>query len=153
MWKLYAEHLFNNPDADCYMAPSLNLYKDWHLYKDISPKWYMHKKGFYRGPVGFARNPDGTVDTNKSDTCELIDGYGLLVRSVLLPHELQDLKDGSIFVVHFGYLNLQERVERNQKFWNEHWKLESGGKEPPHKVHMDIEEFQEQHYVHGLQVL
>lgn len=152
LWRHYAEDLLENREADCYMIPSLNLYKDWRFYKDINPKWYMHKKGFYRGPVGFARNIDGTVDTKKSDTCELIDDYGLLVRSERFPCDLSSLKNGAPFVVHFGYLDLKSRVERNQQFWKEHWQRESGGKEPPHKVHMSLEDFDEDCFEHGLSI-
>jgi glycosyltransferase involved in cell wall biosynthesis len=153
-WRAYAEHLFNNQDVDCYMIPALNLYKDWDHYKDINSKWYMHKRGFYRGPVGFARKSDGTIDTNRSDTCELIDAYGCLVRSTLLPNTIEDLRNGSIFVVHFGYVDLDSRIERNQKFWDEHWRRESGGKTPPHKVHMKKEDFEgEGCLVHNLNLM
>jgi hypothetical protein len=153
IWRKYAEILFSQQNFDCYMIPSLNIYKDWHMYKDITPKWYMHKKGFHRGPVEFARNPDGTVDTNRSDTCELIDDYGRLVKYVILPHELQDLKYGSIFVVHFGYLNLESRLKRNHEFWHRQWFLESGGKTPPHKIHMNQEDFNEPHFIHDIAFL
>lgn len=151
-WRNYAQDLLNNKSVDCYMIPSLNLYRNKETYKDITPKWYMHKRGFYRGPVGFARKFDGTVDTKRSDTCELIDAYGCLVNSQRLPCGLQDLQEGGIFVVHFGYLNLDERVERNQKFWNEHWLRESGGIKPPHKVHMNIQEFEADGLFHNLKL-
>lgn len=150
-WRMYAQSLLNDPHADCYMFPALNIIRTWDHYKDIGPKWYMHKKGFYRGPVGFARNMDGTVDTNKSDTCELINDYGLLVDSKVMPCAIDELRDGSPFVVHFGYLDFQARVQRNEEFWHEHWKKESGGKPPPHKVHMSVDELdQEQRSFHGL---
>ncbi len=150
LWRMYAEHLLHNKDADCYMLPVLNLYKDIDWFRDIGTKWYMHKRGFHRGPVGFARKVDGTVDTKQSDTCELIDDYGLLVRSVIFPKSLESLKENHVFVVHFGYLDLKSRVERNQRFWQAHWKREAGGAEPPHKVHMSIEEFDDHCFVHNL---
>ncbi len=152
VWRLCAQHLMSSPEIDCYMIPSLNLYKEPHLAKDISAKWYMHKRGFYRGPVGFARKADGTVDTYKSDTCELIDAYGCLVKTAKLPSDLKSLQDGAIFVVHFGYLDLQSRIDRNNEFWKEHWLLESGGVAPPHKVHTKLEEFDEDYFVHGLAI-
>jgi glycosyltransferase involved in cell wall biosynthesis len=151
-WRMYAEHLLHNKDFDCYMLPVVNLYKDWNAYKDIGVKWYMHKRGFHRGPVGFARKADGTVDTKRSDTCELIDDYGLLVRSKVFPNNLATLREDNVFVVHFGYLDLESRVERNQKFWKEHWKREAGGAEPPHKVHMSVDEFNEPCFTHNLDI-
>lgn len=141
IWKTYAWQLMSDENTDCYMFPVLNLMGSWCSYKDTGNKWYMHKRGFYRGPVGFARKIDGTVDTTKSDTCELIDSYDMLVRCKTLSPRIEDLRSGSPFVVHFGYLDLNARVQRNQEFWGEHWQKESGGIAPPHKVHMNIEEF------------
>jgi hypothetical protein len=56
------------------------------------------------------------------------------------------------FVVHNGYLNLQDRVLRNKNFWKEHWKIESGGTEPAHKVHESLEDFNENYYNHLLDI-
>jgi hypothetical protein len=135
------------------MIPSLNLYKDRNHYFSINPKWYMHTKGFYRGPVNFARKQDGTVDTTKSDTCELIDENGNIPYSIQIPHDINSLRTKNIpFVVHTGYVNLENRLIRNKNFWKEHWKTESGGIEPTHKVHESLEDFKENYQEHNLDI-
>lgn len=135
------------------MIPSLNLYKDKDYYFSITPKWYMHKKGLYRGPVNWAKKEDGTVDTLKSDTCELIDENGNLVHCIQTPNDIESLrKNNSPFVVHTGYLSLDNRILRNQNFWEKHWKIESGGQPPKHKVHQSIDDFQENYQEHKLNI-
>lgn len=139
---------------DCYMIPSINLYKDINNYFSIGPKWYLHKSGLYRGPVNFARKDNGTVDTSKSDTCELINQNGDLANFCQVsPFDIDSLRTCNYpFVVHKGYLNLQNRLIRNENFWNKHWKIESGGEEPQHKVHMKMEEFNENYQEHKLRI-
>jgi hypothetical protein len=135
------------------MIPSLNLFKDKHHYFSIGLKWYMHKKDLYRGAVNFGRKSDGTVDTSKSDTCELIDKNNNLVPSIMLPTDLNSLKSNNIpFVVHTGYMNLENRILRNKNFWTNHWKIESGGKHPEHSVHESLNDFKENYQLHGLNI-
>lgn len=135
----------------CYMIPSVNLYKDFDHYYSVSPKWYMHKAGLFRGPVSYARNSDGTVDTNKSDTCELIDKYGNLVLSKTYPCDINMLQTKKFpYVIHTGYIDLEARLIRNKNFWSQHWLIESGGKPPPHKIHSTIDDFDEIPKKHGL---
>lgn len=151
-WRFYAEKLLETDGVDCLMIPSLNLYGDWERFKDINNKWYMHKRGFHRAPVNYARNVNGTVDTTKSDTCELVDCYGCLVNSAFLPNDLQWLQENNLFVVHFGYVDFESRIERNREFWAEHWKKESGGTRPPHKIHMGLEDFDDFSHQHHLEI-
>ena len=135
------------------MFPSVNLYKDKNHLKDINAKWYMHKKGLFRGPVNFARKEDGTVDTNKSDTCELIDADGNLVEWKPFTKDLFVLENFAYpFVVHTGYIDLEARLKRNEEFWSEHWRKESGGEAPPHKVHASMEDFTEEAIPHSLKI-
>lgn len=139
--------------AQSVMIPSVNLYKEIESYFSITPKWYMHKAGLYRGAVNFARNSNGTVDTAKSDTCELIDARGNLVSSLSSPVSINDLRNGNCpFVVHTGYLDLGGRVDRNRNFWKKHWEVESGGCPPKHKVHESLEDFNEWNAKHGLNI-
>ena len=113
----------------------------------------MHKKGLYRGPVNWARKNNGTIDTSKSDTCELIDENGNLVYSIQTPNDIDSLQSNNFpFVVHNGYLNLENRILRNYNFWENHWKIESGGEPPTHKVHQSIEDFQENYQEHKLNI-
>lgn len=137
----------------CYMIPSINLYKDYEHFTTITPKWYMHKSGLYRGPVNFARKENGYIDTNKSDTCELIDSDGNLVSTKMAHSDIDSLRTGlHPFVVHTGYLSLENRLLRNHNFWRQHWYTESGGIAPQHKIHNNIEDFTEISYRHELNI-
>lgn len=152
IWTHLSEQLLMD-SCYCYMIPSINLYKDYDHYFSITPKWYLHKSGLFRGPVNFARKNDGTVDTHKSDTCELIDSKGDLATSKVAPYDITDLRNGNYpFVVHTGYLSLENRLVRNKNFWKEHWLKESGGEAPPHKIHQNIEDFTESYYQHKLKL-
>jgi len=152
IWENIANQLQYSP-AKSIMIPSVNLYKDKDHYFSITPKWYMHKEGLYRGPVNFAKQKDGTIDTSKSDTCELIDENGNLVYSLQTPNDINSLQSNNFpFVIHNGYLNLENRILRNKNFWKEHWKVESGGIEPNHKVHESIEDFKENYQKHNLKL-
>lgn len=138
---------------DCYMVPSVNLYRSEKHFFSISHKWYLHKSGLFRGPVNFARKSDGTVDTTKSDTCELIDKNGNLVKSKIFNNDINDLRSKKVpYVVHTGYLSLDNRVLRNKNFWKKHWEIESGGIKPTHKVHESLEDFNESYYEHLLDI-
>lgn len=128
LWDKFAEYLLEDSEVDCFMFPSLNLYKDIEGFCSITNKWYLHKKGLFRGPVNFGKTEDGFLDISKSDGCELIDKDGNLAKSKSVASE--DLKSNNVpFVVHTGYLNLQDKVLRAKNFWNNHWNLSSGGKE------------------------
>jgi hypothetical protein len=152
---LWQDLAFNLLHDDClsYMVPSINLYRDKNHYFSITPKWYIHKTGLLRGPVNFAKKLDGFIDTQKSDGCELIDSFGNLVSSKITPYDIESLRSGGLpFVVHMGYLSLEDRVKRNINFWDKHWLLESGGYSPPHKVHKNLKEFTEEYFPHHLQI-
>jgi uncharacterized protein YxjI len=153
IWIEVGEFLISKKDIGCIMIPSLNLYKDKDHYSTVGRKWYLHKEGYQRGAVNFARKENGTVDTSKSDTCELIDINGNLVPSLAFDNSIESLRSGSVpFVVHAGYADLEKRVKRNLNFWHNHWKVESGGEEPKHKVHKDVSEFNESYQVHLLKI-
>jgi hypothetical protein len=135
------------------MIPSVNLYKTCDNYFSITPKWYLHKSGLFRGPVNFAKKNNGYIDTTKSDTCELIDKNGNLVPSKMSPCDIESLRrDKYPFVVHMGYLSLENRLIRNNNFWSKHWLIESGGEKPSHKVHSNLEDFTEEFKAHNLKI-
>lgn len=137
----------------CYMIASLNLYKDFNHYYSIGHKWYLHKSGLFRGPVNFARKSNGTVDTTKSDTCELIDKNGNLVKSRMFDNSIEALRQGKTpYVIHTGYVDLEARLIRNKNFWSQHWLTESGGVPPPHMVHESIEQFNDEPKEHLLKI-
>jgi len=153
MWTTMAYGLLGEYFFDCYMVPSINLYKDKDHYFSITPKWYIHKDGLFRGPVNYARKPDGTINTQVSDSCELIDANGYIARSTQFSKKLEDLQSGNFpFVVHEGYVNLDARLLRNENFWAKHWLLESGGVPPPHKVHRSLEDFDALAIKHNLAI-
>lgn len=152
LWQNIANQLRYSP-AKSVMIPSVNLYKDKDHYFSITPKWYMHKKGLYRGAVNFAKKQNGAIDTSKSDTCELIDENGNLVYSIQTSNDITSLQSNHFpFVIHTGYLNLNHRILRNKNFWKKHWKIESGGIEPKHKVHETLEDFKENYQQHNLNI-
>jgi hypothetical protein len=164
LWKMLAKRL-DSSGLDAWMIPSLNLWGDLFSIKNnvednLGAKWYLHRGGLERGPVNFARNPDGTVNTERSDTCELINSTGNLARSASLlgnsipTKSIEDflffLENQATFVYHLGYSSYEDRVTRNKNFWKKHWETESGGKAPKHKVHMDVSEFGEETVKHNL---
>jgi hypothetical protein len=152
LWKQLAQQL-SKDDCSAYMVPSINLYKDWDHYFSITPKWYLHKSGLFRGAVSFARKENGTIDTSRSDSCELIDRDGNLVSSKMSPTNIIALRSLIFpYVIHTGYLSLENRLLRNKNFWKEHWLVESGGQAPAHKVHSHISDFTENHMPHGLRL-
>ena len=152
LWENIGNQLTYSP-SKAVMIPSVNLYKDKDHYFSITPKWYMHKKNLYRGPVSWAKKENGAIDTSKSDTCELIDEKGNLVYSVHTPSDIEFLRTNTNpFVVHTGYINLNNRILRNKNFWEKHWKIESGGEPPKHKVHQSINDFQESYQEHKLNI-
>jgi hypothetical protein len=138
-------------DCLCYMVASINLYKDKDHYFSITPKWYIHKSGLYRGPQRIAIKPDGHINTKISDGCELVDYNNNLVYSKRTVWDVDQLRTNQHpFVVHTGYISLENRLLRNENFWSEHWLTESGGDLPAHKIHKSMDDFNEEHYKHGL---
>lgn len=152
IWYNLASILLGEKHMSC-MIPSVNLYKNLDCFFSITPKWYLHKSGLFRGPVNYAYKSNGHIDTNKSDTCELIDQNGNLVPSLITPCDINDLRSGNYpFVIHTGYLSFEDRLLRNNEFWREHWLIESGGQKPNHKIHECIEDFAEPYEPHMLNI-
>lgn len=159
IWRFIAKHLNDQEEFMCYMIPSINLYKDYDHFTSIIPKWYMHKAGLFRGPVNFAKKNNGYIDTSKSDSCELIDSNENLVSSRLIsPVDISQLRlnnfipNSYAFVVHTGYVSFENRLLRNNNFWKNHWKVESGGTDPIHKVHLEKTDFTEKYQRHLLNI-
>ena len=130
------EGLFNylsgcNKKMPCaFFIECIDLYKDYNHYKSLGQKWYLHtKENTFRGPVNFAIRQDGTIDTDKSDTCELIDAEGNLIPPFTLNQSFKD--ENGVFntdlphVIHLGYLDLEKRIENN-KFWSPVWTARNG---------------------------
>jgi hypothetical protein len=122
---------------DALLIPSIDLFHDEHHMKGgIGGKWYLHfnRPNLGRGPVGFARREDGTIDITKSDTTELIDIHtNELARygATLDPRfsdvlKLNLIQTGTAPVVyHLGWLNKEQRL-RQSAFWAPVWNAREG---------------------------
>ena len=148
-WRRWGQQLLERKE-DSFMIPMINLWGDARKvradqYSKIKLKWYMHKRGLQRGVVNFARLPNGKIDVDKSDTCELIcangelASYSRLLKYVKSPQEHYEfLENEGLFVFHTGYINFQNTIDKNTQFWQPHWE-ERGGK-PYSKIPLTLEE-------------
>lgn len=135
-WDKLSEILLESDTFEAAFIPSVNLYGDKEHFSSFTSKWYLHKRGLRRGVVNFAKNADGTHDTNKSDSCELLNQYGDLVPAFLYFDEAafptkeaaaNFLRDQNLpYVVHYGWIDLERRVEINRNFWRKQWGAEAG---------------------------
>lgn len=119
------------------MIPVVDLYGCLEKFSSIGSKWYMHKSGLKRGVVKYAKRPDGTHDTEISDSCELLDDDNNLVPSwPLLGHGLSNPEDNLKYIIeqefplvyHIGHVDLQRRLDINSSFWSHQWAAENGSK-------------------------
>lgn len=150
-WEKIADFMFTYNEIAGFLIPSVDLWKDkYHVQGDPNKnknfKWYLHKEGFYRGAVNFAKLENGKVDREKSDTCELVDFHGNLVNTPKIYKEFEKDEDyfswleaESVFVFHTGFLDFNKKIVRNKNFWNKHWETVSGKK---HNTAMTVEEFE-----------
>jgi hypothetical protein len=121
-------------EAQAFFVPVIDLYKNKYEYKSIGQKWYLHGEGLYRQTVNFAKNPDGTHDIERSDSCELTDkngdlvhSYNVLANGISDEEKLNQISGNDLpYVVHVGHLNPRKRALRNRNFWKNHWKVQSG---------------------------
>lgn len=129
-------------------VPSVDIYKTVDGYKGVNYKTYAHFGKAYRGPALGALKAGYFINTQVSDGTELIDErFQLLPAIASGPCDMAELEKGDqIFVAHWGYLNVAERIERTQKFWGAHWLQESGGTLPAHKIHNDESTFSHYEY-------
>jgi len=142
---------------DGFFIPTVDLHGSEDKISTIKAKWYLHKAGLFRGTVNFAKNPDGTHDISKSDSCELIDKDGNLANAefIMPRHNSFDeslalLESGNVpFVVHTGYLDLQRRIKLNKEFWEKQWSVE-GGK--PAYVAKDIKDLDKPTVSHKIRI-
>lgn len=116
------------------MIPVIDLYKDYHHYKAVNAKWYLHiKEGSFRGAVNFAKREDGSLDISKSDSCELIDKNENLIpyfvdsrfAQPFTNKEVDQMNASMPHVIHLGYLDLTKRAEHN-KFRKKCWEAMEG---------------------------
>lgn len=121
LWYDFA-NILKYSDFDAYLFPVVNLCGDKYHYKDIGYKWRLHKRnGYFRGIVNFAKISADKINIEQSDTTELIDKNGNLVKSHCLPNTIEDLRSGDIpFVFHHYGDNIEQRNKQNE-FWQPVW--------------------------------
>jgi len=126
------ERLLAHPQAKAVFVPTVDLYGDKYHAVRASRKWYIHKRGLFRGAVSFGIKPDGRPDYNKTSTDELLDRDGNLVPTLSLlpdPITLESLKpyvaQGLPLSFHLGYINLHDRAER-AVWWKAFWERATG---------------------------
>lgn len=133
-WDTLKYVLKNRKAPHAAMIQVIDLYKDFDHYKGVGAKWYLHlKEKSNRGPVNFAKREDGSLDINKSDSCELIDENGDLIPYFIDPRFAQPFANKEIesfdismpHVIHLGYLDLTKRAEHN-KFRKKCWEAMEG---------------------------
>lgn len=148
--------LQDNPEIGAFWVPTIDLYGDvTHCASDTcKAKWYVHRKGYKRGPVSFGIKPDGRPDYNKSSTDELTDENGSLVptvrllRDYTLPSIRAYVAAGWPLVYHLGFLSLVDRAER-AGWWSAFWLRATGGDPNTHIT--DVEELKRRAtFEHGL---
>ncbi|SRR5260221_7853963 len=117
---------------DAYFVPTIDLYGDKeHYLPPIKAKWYISKRGLYRGAVNFGLKSDGRPNYERTSTDELIDKDGNLCRSQSLlydnsiEHLREYVKAGMPISFHTGYLNLTDRLSRSL-WWKEFWNKATG---------------------------
>jgi hypothetical protein len=129
-------------------VPSVDLFNDVGHYKSINLKTYANIGQAYRGPCIQALKPGYFIDTRFSDGTELVDEKFNMIPAIASSDcELSTLESGNeIFCVHYGYIDKQERIKRNEAFWGTHWLQESGGTKPAHVLHDSLESFDHYEY-------
>jgi hypothetical protein len=156
-WNYLISYLSNLKPPYSVMIPVIDLYKDYNHYKSIGGKWYLHfKEGSSRGPVNFAKREDGSLDINKSDSCELIDENGNLIPYLVdsrfsqpfVNKEAESLDISMPHVIHLGYLDLTKRAEHN-KFRKKCWEA-MDGKAVEVATTIEALEKENDFFIHGL---
>ena len=148
-WEVYARALGKDQKIDALLVPVIDLCRDFHNYKCINSKWYLHKnnRGIKRGIVDFAKLANGKIDTERSDTCEAIYEDGSLVRAALIINprlsnedKISILKNQGVpFVWHTGWVDYEHRLKINE-FWKTTLENRSGKTE--NNIILKIEELQ-----------
>jgi hypothetical protein len=133
-WINFANQL-KKTSLDALMIPVIDLYNSEEEYKSIGTKWYLHKNKpeLGRGIVNFAKLPNGRINHEKSDTCELIhiktgdlcSATPIFPMNIIDEQKLKYLKQYNTYVIHRGWLNKQQR-QKQQQFWEPVWSNRAG---------------------------
>jgi len=150
---ILGQHLLDG-SFQAFFVPTIDLYGDPNNFVNIGRKWYIHKRGLYRGAVRFGLKSDGRPDYNKTSTDELIDKNGALVPTVSLLDNLTIdslrayAEQGMPYTMHLGYLNLKDRASR-ATWWKKFWEEATGG-DPNKHVTSEEELLKRATKAHGL---
>ncbi len=128
-WVVAGATLLRDPKLDGLIIPSIDVCKTWDMMKGLGQKFYLVKtgRGLTRGVPAFAKREDGSIDTTKSDTTEVLRGDQLAAFGYVLNPEyrevmkLNDLQLRLVpYVFHLGWLHKAKRLKANA-FWKPVW--------------------------------
>lgn len=132
-----------HPEIGAFWVPTVDLYGSVDRYlPPCSKKWYIHRPGFFRGPVKFGIKPDGKPDYNLTSTDELVTAEGDLVPAVRLLRDetIEGLrvyaKAGWPVTYHTGYLSANDRISRSL-WWKKYWENATGGDRNRHPTSVE----------------
>ncbi len=132
-FKDFCQKLHEQDNVKSLMIPVMDLYGSLETYSKLGFKWYIAKKGLYRGAVNFGIKENGRPDYNLTSTDELTDKDGNLVNSrnmVQLLYNRPEINNSDIIeymkagyphIFHLGYVKFEDRVNRNNTFWIKYW--------------------------------
>lgn len=120
-------------EYDSVFIPVIDLFHSESECKDVGFKWYLHKNfiGLERGVVNFARKVNGKIDTDRSDSTELVRSGELAKTCYLfdprlsLEEKLLATKKFGVYVYHYGWLDSIKK-ELTVKFWEPVWSNRAG---------------------------
>ena len=146
VWDNYLFQFKFSP-ALCMAVGSVNFFKNWMGHYSVTHKQYLSKNNkCFRGPQIHARKSDGGINTMMSDGCDLILENGKFAPTIAIDNSLVAIENGEVPAIgHFGFVNLQSRIDRNNNFWLNHWYTESNGTPPAHKIHLSMNDFEQQY--------
>ncbi len=130
-WEKAAQYLRQLDNIDALFVPVIDLFNTEREYRSLGQKWYLSKNlpNLSRGVVEFAKTQNNTIDTNRSDSCELIYDDGSLCRTMSLIDNvsLREIHDLGMKVFHLGWLDKNKRLLAN-RFWGPVWDARAGYK-------------------------
>lgn len=161
MWLRLAAELQNRRNFEAFLVPVVDLIQDEQHFKSVGSKFYLHRTGsnITRGVFKGGYREDGSINTNLSDTTELIlaDSRELVRAQFLIDPNLPDfLKIGILesgetpFVLHYGWIDKEQRL-RQSDFWRPVWAARNGSEVKTESTLTDLEKLPRLH--HSLQTL
>lgn len=136
-WDQLGQRLLATKGLDGWLIPVIDLWGDRSTIradKPIGLKFRMHKHTVERrGVPKAAECAEGLLDTHQSDTTEPLDRMGQLCQfapcvtnPALLQPQLAQMLNGTPYVIHEGFLDLQRRAKIGREWWKKRWEERSG---------------------------